>query len=303
MEDAAIVEAIRSFLAPQLEPTDFVLEFDYNGKHYRTKFTASHKGPIIEVGNSCINMTFGYEFNKVLLLEFIGFIKANSPELACFEPLLQTNARNAPEPRTKAADVLQILKTKLGLAFPVESPIIKINDGALIPEISEHSSPTMISPFHLLRGGPAFYEKYGYRSPDITMLKERIQTFTWGSFTPEQKTMLEPFVGPHEDAERLKDIMTAIPWDAEIAFNNSKPRSLSYTVFRQFALQNGIPMEKSNQWQIQGIWSFTLNQEDPQWIASNKALLFTGLEVVKKGGRRRKAKKTRKIIKVRRAKN
>jgi hypothetical protein len=297
MGDEPIIEAIRAFLTPQLEPTEFVLEFDYNGKHYRTKFTASHKGPIIEVGNSCINMTFGYEFNKVLLLEFIGFIKANSPELACFEPLLQTNARNAPEPRTKAADVLQILKTKVGLAFPVDSPIIKINDGAEIPEKSEESSPTMISPFHLLRGGPAFYEKYGYRSDAITWLKEQIKTFKWGSFTPEQKTFLEPFVGPHEDAELLKDIMIAIPWEAELAFNNSNPRSLSYNVFRQFALQNGIPMEKSNQWQIQGIWSFTLIKEDPQWIAANKALVLTRFEIIKKGGRKRKAKKTRKAIK------
>jgi hypothetical protein len=296
----SVAEEIRAFLTPPLEPTDFSLEFDYNDKHYKTKFTASHKGPIIEVGNKCINMTFGYYYNKEFIAGCIGCIEANAPEKSCFEPLLVTNARNKPGKRTTAADVLQILKTKLGLAFPVATPIT-INDGASKPAKSDASSPTMISPFHLLRGGPAFYEKYGYKSAPITMLKAKIPTFPWGSFTAEQKATLEPFVGVHEDAELLTDIMKKISWDQEIAYNDKSLQSLSYNVFRHFAVQNGIPFEKSNQWDSKGIWGFTLDQDSEEWKKCNADLVLTRFEVVKKGGNRRSLKKRRSVKSTRRA--
>lgn len=303
MTDADVSEQIRAFLTPQLEPTDFSLEFDYNEKHYTTKFTASHKGEIIEVGNACINMTFGYHYGKdgaEFIAGCIGCIEANSPAKSCFEPLLVTNARNKPGKRTTAADVLQILKTKLGLAFPVATPIT-INDGASRPAKSDASSPTMISPFHLLRGGPAFYEKYGYKSAPITMLKTKIPTFLWGDFSAEQKGILEPFVGAHEDAELLKDIMTAIPWEKEVEYNDNSLQSLSYNVFRHFAVQNGIKFEETNQWNSKGIWGFTLDQGSDEWRKCNADLVLTRFEVVKKGGYRRSLKRNKRSKNTRRA--
>jgi hypothetical protein len=155
--------------------------------------------------------------------EFIGFIEANSAEKKCFDPILITDPRDAPEPRTTAADVLQILKTKLGLLFPTDTPIT-IFDGAHKPETSSETAPTMISPFHVLRGGDAFYEKYGYVSTTINDLKHKLTTFTWGSCTEEAKKIVRDCTGKDYDPLMLlMDIMKTINWEMETAFNNRSP--------------------------------------------------------------------------------
>jgi len=285
MADAFVYGQIRSFLVDRISQP-FALEFLYNNRLYKTVLDASHNLDRIYVSNKCVGM----EYDKS---EFIGFIEANSEEKRCFDPILMTDPRNAPEPRTTAADVLQILKTKLGLLFPTDTPIT-IFDGAHKPEKTPESAPTMISPFHVLRGGDAFYEKYGYVSPVINDLKHKLPAFTWGSCTEEARDMIRSCTAKEYDPSALlMEIMKTIDWDTEVAFNNRSPRSLSYVVFRQFALQQGIPLDVTNQWSIFSIWKFTLNRADPRWQRAEASLVFTKftpLVLVAPGGRRRTRK-------------
>jgi hypothetical protein len=235
---------------------------------YTTTFKASHDGGTITIDQGCVTMT----------LEpagFIGQIQANSPGKGCFAPTLVSDPREKVGKRTTSADVLQILKTKLGLAFPTEMEIT-IYDGARIVETSEDSSPTMISPFHLLRGGKAFYEKYGYSSPIINDLKEPLKTFPWSECTEDAKNVIQDCTSKTYAGEQLlMDIMKEISWDQEVAFNNGQERSLSYRVFRQFALKQGISLEDSNQFAPSPVWKFSLDKESPEWIQCDKDLQFT----------------------------
>jgi hypothetical protein len=282
MADAEIGSQIRSFLVEQ-KSQPFALEFMYNNRLYKTVMDASHNLDQIYVSNKCVGM----EYDKGA---FIGFIEANSEEKKCFDPILVTDPRGAPEPRTTAADVLQILKTKLGLLFPTDTPIT-IFDGAHKPETSSETAPTMISPFHVLRGGDAFYEKYGYVSPVINDLKHKLTTFTWGSCTEEAKKIIRDCTDKDYDPSMpLMEIMKTISWDVEVAFNNRSPRSLSYVVFRQFALQEGIPLDATNQWSLFSIWKFTLNRADPRWQRAETSLVFTKFTPLAPGGRRKTRK-------------
>lgn len=154
----------------------------------------------------------------------------------------------------------------------------------------------MISPFHVLRGGDAFYEKYGYVSTTINDLKHKLTTFTWGSCTEEAKKIVRDCTGKDYDPSiLLMEIMKTINWGTEMAFNNRSPRSLSYVVFRQFALQQGIPLDVTNQWSLFSIWKFTLNRADPRWQRAEASPVFTkfaplALTPVVPGGRRKTRK-------------
>jgi hypothetical protein len=267
MADAGIVAQIRAFLTPEFSNKSFTLRFTYNDVMYTTSFKASHAGDTITIDQGCVTMT----------LEpagFVGQIQANSTEKGCFSPTLVSDPRTKVGKRTTSADVLQILKTKLGLAFPTDTEIT-IYDGARIVETLEDGSPTMISPFHLLRGGPAFYEKYGYSSPIINDLKVKLETFTWSECTEDAKSViLDCRPETHLDGELLTDIMKKISWEDEVAFNNRQERSLSYRVFRQFALKRGVPLEDSNQFAPSPVWKFSLDKESPKWIQCDKDLQY-----------------------------
>jgi len=267
MADAGIVAQIREFLTPEFSNKSFTLQFTYNGETYTTSFTASHVGDTIAVEQTCVTMTLEPS-------GFIGQIQANSPGKGCFSPTLVSDPRDKVGRRTTSADVLQILKTKLGLAFPTDTKIT-IYDGARIVETSEDGSPTMISPFHLLRGGLAFYEKYGYSSPIINYLKEQLKTFSWSECTEDAKTVIQACTSKtYSDGQLLTDIMKEISWEQEVAFNNRQTVSLSYRVFRQFALKRGISLEDSTQFAPSPVWKFSLNKESPEWIQCDKDLQY-----------------------------
>jgi len=322
MADAAITEAIRAYLTPKIPEEakgGFHVEFVYNGIPFKTYFSAHHTDEEISISNRCVDMTFEYTYKGETRNKFVGRIGADSDALKCFDPILKTNARNKPVPeggkggkgrkRTTAADVLQILKTKLGLAFPTSSAHpITINDGAI-------NSRILISPFHILRGGDAFYEKYGYVSPPISALKEAIKTFTWQNCNNEIRSVITDFfektkkgkeATDWKDETLLMDIMREISWDAEKAYNNVKGPvpdddendfihpSLSYRVFRHFAtIAGGIPFEKTDQFKTDTIWEFTLNRESPEWRRCESELVFTNFRPVTAGGSRRSRMKRR----------
>ena len=295
MADAGIVAQIRAFLTPEFSNKSFKLQFTYNGVMYTTSFKASHVGDTITIDQGCVTMT----------LEpagFIGQIQANSPGKGCFDPTLVSDPREKVGKRTTSANVLQILKTKLGLAFPTDTEIT-IYDGARIVEISEDGSPTMISPFHLLRGGLAFYEKYGYSSPIINDLKERLKTFPWSECTEDAKSVIRDCTSKtYSDGQLVTDIMKEISWEQEVAFNNRQTASLSYRVFRQFALKQGIPLENSTQFAQTPIWKFSLDKESPAWIQCDTDLQFTSFTETTNSAQstRRRKKRARKASRRRR---
>lgn len=267
MADAGIVAQIREFLTPEFSNKSFTLRFTYNDVMYTTSFKASHVGDTITIDQGCVTMTLDPA-------GFIGQIQANSPGKGCFSPTLVSDPRDKVGRRTTSADVLQILKTKLGLAFPTDTEIT-IYDGARIVETSEDGSPTMISPFHLLRGGLAFYEKYGYSSPIINDLKERLKTFPWSECTEDATTVIQACTSKtYSEGQLLKDIMKEISWEQEVAFNNRQTVSLSYRVFRQFALKQGISLEDSTQFAQTPLWKFSLNKDSPEWIQCDKDLQY-----------------------------
>ena len=295
MADAGIVAQIRAFLTPEFSNKSFTLRFTYNDVMYTTSFKASHVGDTITIDQGCVTMTLEP-------VGFIGQIQSNSPGKGCFSPTLVSDPRDKVGRRTTSADVLQILKTKLGLAFPTDTDIT-IYDGARIVETSDDGSPTMISPFHLLRGGKAFYEKYGYSSPIINDLKVKLETFPWSECTEDAKSViLDCRPETHLDGELLTDIMKKISWEDEVAFNNRQERSLSYRVFRQFALKQGISLEDSTQFEQTPVWKFLLNKDSPEWIQCDKDLQFTLFTETTNSAQstRRRKKRARKASRCRR---
>lgn len=337
-----VAEQLREFLRTLEGESSFDLTFSYNGTDYKATFKASHKGAgtereEIEVENGCINMTFGYTIGppdkpekQTFVNGFIGAIQAEDGKVgkllgpdgksACFNPLLTTNGRNTVRKsgkRTTSGDVLQILKSKLGLAFPVKGVPIALIDGARNePSDAETGSPTMISPFHIARGGHAYYEKYGYRSPKITELKTAIRSVTWGDCTDPIKEVIQACTKQdYADDRLLTSIMTEdIPWETERAYNESHAPSLSSRVVREFALSKmGIPMAESHQWTVlKNIWTFTLDTDSEDWKRCDAELMLTGFSATapanaaggagkgRKGSRRARRNKRRSTRRTRR---
>jgi hypothetical protein len=279
----AVELRLQEMLKPKFAQKKFELEFTYNGRDYKTQFTSEHNDMKLEVQNACINMTYEYILDGKPKQAFIGEIKANSEERSCFKPILTTNDRNKPGKRTTAADVLQILKTKLALLFPTSTPIT-IYDGA-------RNDMTMISPFHIMRGGDAFYEKYGYVSPAITELKDLVKEFTWGECNEEQTSMIKDCtkVEDYPSEMKLIDIMKTITWEKETKYNTANERSLSYRIFRWFALiRKHYSFEQTNQFAVGTIWEFTLDKDNPRWKQSEADLVFTKFREIRAGGKSRR---------------
>lgn len=100
------------------------------------------------------------------------YIQANSPEKACFEPLLVSEPVGTPD-RNTSTDILQVIKTKLLLAQPRRNPeSIGLSDAATIKDV-------FVSAFNLLRGKHAIYEKYGYENPTIPAIQAAIAATRW----------------------------------------------------------------------------------------------------------------------------
>lgn len=289
-----IIEQIRSFLTPKFASKSFVLEFTYNEKRYKVRINAVHTDEKIAIENPCVMMDFIYLDPDTKDGTWLGEITADIEEVACFDPRLVTNARNKPGKRTTSADVLQVLKTKLALAFPVRIPVALI-DGA------QTNMWMKISPFHIMRGGDAFYEKYGYRSPEISELKAILPSIKWSDCVPEQKDIILNCtkVDDYPSDMPLITIMKTISWEQEDRWSNENNKTLSYRVFRLFAITQGYSSELTMQGGIpdsrgvlQTIWTHTLDSNDPKWKRWNSELIFTAFHPELSGGKR-KNRKTR----------
>jgi hypothetical protein len=149
-----------------------------NGKTYRTTFDVEKDIPEINVsyrGTSLSNGCIKIEIPMASKSRISSVIGANTETVACFEPRLTSNSRNAPEStRTTTTDVLQVLKLKLLLAHPfTRAGNISLVDGAAIGRVH-------MTPFRLLRGGRPFYEKYGYVNPQIRAIMATLGSMSFG---------------------------------------------------------------------------------------------------------------------------
>jgi len=294
---ADVTEAIRDFLLDLEGESQFELTFSYNGTDYRTVFNANKETMgeqenmyVIVVDNGCVEVTVTY------MTEGEGNDEVTTPEVdskihaedrttkgwltsstngkkACFEPVLVTNARGTVRnsgKRTTSGDVLQILKTKLVRAFPwMEDEPLKLFDGA--HDVSEAGAGTFISPFHIVRGGNAYYEKYGYRSHVIAGLKLALQGLTWSGCTDPMKAIILDCSGKKDEdyppGQLLTTLMKEISWEDELAYNTTHPRSLSQTVLKEFALSR-FPRGADLQ-------TFTLDTDSDDWIRCDAELVLT----------------------------
>ena len=285
MADAEIVERIRGFLTPIFEKQTCILKFTYNERDYTTKFTATHTAEKIQLKNACVNVSYNFVDRKWT----IGIL-VDSEERACFEPILMTNARNKVGKRTTSVDVLGILSAKLCLAFPVEDPVIIIDQA--------NTLTTMISPFHLIRGGDAYYEKFGCRSAAINELKDGLRTFTLNDCSPEMIALIQKILDTKDvpGTTPLTEIMKGVSWPQESAFNEATKSSWSADIFALYALHTkGYTKEQMDQFSPGTLWKYTPIQGDERWIAANASMVFTDFTVVASGGSRTRRKRRRSV--------
>ena len=286
MADAEITEAIRAFLGEVIAEharsggvveRKFSLVFQYLGKQYSTILDVMHNGYKIRANNDCLKVEFVPDKQ-----EFSSRINADSAGLNCFKPPLVSDPREKDPPRITSLDVLQILKTKLTLAFPVKEDVnVIIVDMAMKNGIN-------ISPFNVIRGGNAIYEKYGYRNVNLNDLKEKLKSFTWSFCNREIRRIIEHCTGRAEWPPEMPliDIMNTIPWELEKVYNkNVENEPLSLYIFYQFAKTVGERTET--------IWTFQLDRDSPAWRQCNSQLVFTDFTpIASAGGRRRRKAKT-----------
>jgi len=201
-----------------------------------------------------------------------------------------------------SVDVLQILETKLCLVFPIEDVKVIIEDQAEKDGIA-------ISPFNILRGRDAIYEKYGYENDNLTGLKEKLKSFTWSDCNRQMKSIIADCTGKSDwsDDTLLITIMNTISWDDEKKYNAIKrlqgDKPLSHYVFDQFAERVGYVLferTETGPYIHRPIWTFKLDRDSSAWRRCNSELLFTEFTPDTAGGRRtikgtkNKSKKTRK---------
>jgi hypothetical protein len=259
--DATIIERLQGVFKDRFHgEKTCTLSFTYNHKSYDFTFTTSHTTHGVSLNNPCI------EIHKTITYGFDSSISANSSNKKCFDPVLVTNARTKPEPRTKNLDVLQVLKTKLALCFPTKGPAINLFDAA-------RSDTVMLSPFSLLRGGPGVYEKYGYRSKEVESLKEVLLDAEWRDLDRPSQKLVEAIYDEYLPKEqllqkdRIIDIMKRVTFEME----NETNSKVSEKLYEWYMGELGVPLESI---------FYELDAESEEWKAWSAKLVFRKLEVV-----------------------
>lgn len=260
-KDAEIIEKLKGIFKDRFHGEKACkLSFTYNHKRYDFSFTTSNNTHGVSLNNPCI------EIHKTITYGFDSSISANSESKKCFDPVLVTNARTKPEPRTKNLDVLQVLKTKLALCFPPKGPPINLFDAA-------RSDTVMLSPFSLLRGGPGVYEKYGYTSKEVESLKDFLLHAEWRDLDRASQKLVEAIYDEYLPKEQLLqedlivDIMKRVTFDME----NETNSKVSEKLYEWYMGELGVP--------IVSIF-YELDADSKEWKEWSAKLVFRELEVV-----------------------
>lgn len=245
------------------------------------------------------------------LHQFDSMISANDDTNRCFNPVLAPNRTNPNERlRYSSTDVLQTLKTKLQylLPNPHNLPVV-IQDAATTKYVA-------LTPFHILRGQPPFYAKYGYEYRNLIPLLIILPSVSWmeirsrpyfGAITLGER--ITQITGrDYGDFSSILDILQEITFEDESRANelfilehrpDSKrilhnELSLSLAVLRAIAKQRGY---RDSQLSLYGgennIFSAIHNPMSPGWIEFSNRLIFRNFVPVVEGGRRKTRRKTK----------
>jgi hypothetical protein len=185
-------------------------------------------------------------------------------------------------------DLLAVLMTKLCLCFPstvVGDAPVAITDMAEKDGIN-------LSAFHLIRGGQAIYEKYGYVSPSVQALRQRISTMSWGGLIQSAKELIlmvykeNGFRAVIRNDDMLINIVKPITFEIERDFNQrhmGDPASggsddLNFSEFMIIYLTKDMLYNNE----------FVLNMGSSEWLDWSSRLILTDFTLLDgaNGGRR-----------------
>lgn len=296
LEDAKVCDQLRSLFSAPFPMQKFRLWFTYQGMPYVTTFDAEHTAKHLLVRNTCVKMAFVNDSKG--LIPYEGVISANSPEKACFTPTLTRHSSAASS--FSSVDVLQTLKTKIATLFPMFSA-----QALCITDVAEKDG-VRLSPFRILRGGDALYEKYGYQSGFITVLRDYMRTLTWGDikmtpvagninailgFINETEGKAIPTGFAIQDTTLITTILSDVTFEHELAYKKRHPiRFFSHATLQLIGAElikklnatgsSPIPeaymvVEKVGE---QNAWVFCFNPESEAWRRSKDALLFAHVD-------------------------
>ena len=256
------------------------LRFTMDGKEFTTLFhimTLDHP-----LTNGCISI------GKNLA----SSISSNSPEKGCFTPTLSKDTLPAGVSQT---DMLQTLSTKLKFAVSPDSPVMTISDVArLVNPATGEKYPSSISLWRLLRGEFTLYEKYGYTSPELDVMRARIGAATWRDvkgFSIFGREPLEAFVareypGHFEDDKLITESMKEISYEEanRVTVRHALPALGYVTIINLLATALGLKG---------GLPGLSVYRDSPIWRRWDARLLFLSFEEVTgaRGGARRRTRR------------
>jgi len=272
------------------------LGFTMDGTSYTTEFDITSNETQLKVLNPCIKINYEYGNPAAGLHPYESSLLANSVEKGCFTPVLVQTEHHRP------LDVLQILKTKIALLFPMGG-LICITDVARLGDV-------FLSSFKMVRGYDAVYEKYGYESPFLSEIKVIIRevrwdTFFFRSFIRKELVGFINFVnttfGTHfltdlDPAMRLTDVMKQFPIEYEQAYYEHQMSTGEEVVlpisdlivyktgsYRAYVRAHGsapvdLKIMEATEMGRKTAWLFCLNPD--KWMSSDARMVFTSLEIV-----------------------
>ena len=258
MDEGVQARLRTEFATPFEGKKQIQLDFRYSGRDYTTHFEyEQHRlGHTISLSllNPCLllqcDLSSGWTLTDL------------QKDIRCFTPPLPNHY----------IDVLAVLDGKLSALLPTDTP-------HKIVDVMTGDDDSSISVNRVLRGGDAYYEKYGYRSPFMDYLKRGIRALAWGDLSPDMQRL---FVGTAAAAAAFPsempftEVMKTQPYDKTHIHLAAHP-------FNQLT-RVGKPIDA---------WIFTLDEDSAEWADWSHRLLFTNVIITEKavGGRRRTHKR------------
>ncbi len=233
----------------------FKLGFTIKGKKYLTNFIFNGRS----LKNGCIKIDLG-KSSKYDEYIIDSEIKSNIGKNACFEPRLETTEKPI---RITSTDVLQVLSTKLKVllykksTWPLKSSI-DLNDLAVINGV-------YISPYRILRGDLAIYEKYGYKNKDLDNFRENVLPhLKWIDIRDKLDIDVRNIFEKYNT--NINDNNTIIQLMKKVSFEEEQKYNLSFYILQDILMFN--------------YHRYTLDMSSPEWKEWDNALQFTDFELL-----------------------
>ena len=259
MDEGVQAQLRTEFATPFEGKKQIQLKFHYNDQDYTTHFEYERR----RLGHT----------TSLSLLSPCLLLQCDLPSGSTLTDLQKDSRCFTPPLPNHYIDVLAVLDGKLSALLPTDTP-------HKIVDVMTGDDDSYISVNRVLRGGDAYYEKYGYRSPFMDYLKRGIRALVWGDLSPDTQRL---FVGTAAAAAApppampFTEVMKTQPFDKTHIHLAAHP-------FNQLT-KVGKPVDA---------WIFTLDEDSAEWADWSHRLLFTSVTITEKaaaGGRRRSRKR------------